>query len=106
VVEPKPPEEPQRSRWLPPAHEVEPDDPRANDAGNYIGAGLLAFPLLALVIGLLFLPPGFAIAFIRRGVGDGRPAWIVLGALIGLGWLGFLRVIMRRVMTAKPPDEP
>jgi hypothetical protein len=98
------------SRWLPRAHDVEPDDPRADDGANYVGAGLLAFPLIALAIGFLFLPPGVSLALIRAGVAEGRILYLILGGLLGVAWLVYLRIIMVKLMGARerpgPGDEP
>lgn len=58
---------------------------------------LLIVPLLVFGLAAVFAPPAISFGLIRRGVSDGRHAWTVLGALIGLLWLLLFGFLLRRL---------
>jgi hypothetical protein len=76
--------------------------PSRYDAWAYLIIGILALPVLALGIGALVLPPGISFALIRRGLGEGRTSWLVLGVLTGLFWILFLWLTGRRIFGRTP----
>ena len=78
--------------------------PTRYDAWAYVIIGLLAIPVLALGIGALVLPPGISFSLIRRGIGEQRTGWLVLGVLIAAVWLLMLVVTIRRLIKAQPRD--
>ena len=77
--------------------------PSRYDAWAYLLIGLLALPVLALGVGALVLPPGISFSLVRRGLQEGRPSWLILGALTGGLWLLLLWVTGRRLFKRRRP---
>jgi hypothetical protein len=69
-----------------------------HDVAAFIIIGLLAIPILALIIGALFLPPGVAFVLVRRGVGESHWSWIALGVAVGAVWVVGLTATARKVL--------
>ena len=59
---------------------------------------LLVVPLLAFGLASVLAPPVIVYALVRRGLAEGRAAWTVLGALIGLLWLLLVAAMLRRAL--------
>lgn len=65
--------------------EPAPDDtPKRADA---LTSATMTLPLLGLSIGALLMPPALCYSLIGRGVGEGHPSWVALGALTATAWL-------------------
>jgi Zn-dependent protease len=59
------------------------DDKRASG----LASAAMALPLYSLALGALLMPPALCYSLIGRGVGEGHPSWIALGALTASAWL-------------------
>jgi hypothetical protein len=89
------------------ARPPDPDPPTARPEGiAFVLVGLLGIPLLAVLVGALFLPPGIAFVLVRRGLAERHPSWVVLGALVGVLWLFMLAVTGRRILSRSGKAPP
>jgi hypothetical protein len=69
-----------------------------HEATAFIIIGLIWLPLMAVAVGALVLPPGIAFSLVRRGLGEGRPAWVALGGAIAVIWLIVLALAARKLL--------
>ncbi len=63
-----------------------------------LASATMSLPLIGLGLGALLMPPALCYSLIGRGVGEGHPSWVLLGALTASAWLLglFLTVKHRR----------
>jgi hypothetical protein len=85
----------------------EPAPTARHEVTAFIVIGLLGIPLLALAVGLLFLPPGVCFVLIRRGLGEGHASWVVMGGIVGLLWIAMLWATARKFLhrQQRAPEE-
>ena len=69
-----------------------------HEATAFVIVGLLGIALLALAVGLLFLPPGVSFSLVRRGLAEDRIGWVVMGGAISLIWLVMLWATARKLL--------
>lgn len=69
-----------------------------HEATAFVIVGLLGIALMALAVGLLFLPPGVSFTLIRRGLGEDKLGWIVMGGALALVWLVMLWATARKFL--------
>ncbi len=60
------------------------DEPKRASA---LASATMSLPLMTLGIGALLMPPALGYSLIGRGVGEGHPSWVALGALTATAWL-------------------
>ncbi|RMH44029.1 MAG: hypothetical protein D6689_03450 [Deltaproteobacteria bacterium] len=75
------------------------------EATAFVIVGLLGLVLLAVVVGLLVLPPGVCFSLIRRGLAEGRASWVAMGGSIAAVWLAMLVATARKLLAARAPAD-
>jgi hypothetical protein len=69
-----------------------------HEATAFVIVGLLGIGMLALAVGLLFLPPGISFTLVRRGLSEDNTSWIVMGGVVALLWLVMLWATARKLL--------
>jgi len=65
----------------------EPARDQAPRRASALASVTMSLPLMGLGLGALLMPPALCYSLLGRGVGEGHPSWVALGALTASAWL-------------------